>query len=287
MNNKIELNEVRDFSGRINITFSFIKQNGKIIAKNLAYLIPVFLLIGIIVGATLGTAYSNISEFYLYNIDDFIGMYGSILVASILVSIISLISILFVTGYVVEYEKSEDGNVDTAFVWKQIKKSFLGTLVASFLAGIAGVIGLLLCLLPGIWILVTFSLFIPAYVYGKSHNNGISAFGSLSESSGLVKQDFFGTFGYLFVIVIIVMAFSFALSIPTTIVQSMTMLLHENQTVLTVLYAVSYAVSYIGNLFFSAILYIALVFMFFDLKERRDGTSMSRKIESIGQESNF
>ena len=62
---KIELYKARDLGDRINVTFKFIKQNGKCIARNFLYLIPVYIIAGIFTGIFQGAIYTQ--SYYGYN----------------------------------------------------------------------------------------------------------------------------------------------------------------------------------------------------------------------------
>jgi len=288
MTEKIEFYKVRDLGDRINTTFQFVRQNGKQIARNFLYLIPIYVVAAIITGYFQGSAYSGA----LYGYGDPYSMVSSggyllSLLASIVVAITSFVALLFVVCFVAEYEESEDTTVDDSKVWARVKSSFWGSLGGSILVGIAIVIGLMFCLIPGIWLGVSFSLFITAYIVGQSKPISGGVTNCIGESYDLVKQDWFGSFGYLIVMGFIALAFYIVLSIPSMFSGMATMLFPSSQGINTVISAFAYTFYYVGALFVSTITSVATALLYFDLKERKEGLSLQRKIDNIGQQSEF
>jgi len=291
MNEKLELYKVRDFGERINVTFSFIKQNAKPIFKNLLYLVPVYLFVAIIMGLYIGSFYTNMmstvySGMYYYD-TDFWTMYLVMMLLGIITSVTSMIAVIFVISYTAEYEESADGIVEIPKVWRRVKKSFWGILFGGILSGIAIVIGLMFCFIPGIWIGVSLSVFMPAYIVERNKEIYNNVFDAMSESFSLIKQDWFGAFGYLIVVGLIMMAFSFALTVPLQIVQTSAGLFHTNGIFYIIILILVYTLSNLGSLFFSAISSTAISILYYDFKERRDGLSMQKRIEDIGQQQQF
>lgn len=285
-NEKIELYKVRDFSDRINVTFEFIKQNGKQISRNFMYLIPIYIICAIVTSYFQGGVYSN--SFYGYGYDSY-DLFSSpayllSLLASLATGITSFVALLFVISFVAEYEESEDGVVDDSKVWGRAKSSFLGSLGGSILIGIAVAIGLVFCCIPGIWALVSFSLFVTVYIVERNKMMSRGIIDCIGESYSLIKQDWFGSFGYLFVMGIIAMAFYFVLSIPTMMGGMMMALFPDGFIINVVIMTIASSLYYVGSLFISAITSVATSLLYFDLKERQDGLSLQRKIDNIGQE---
>lgn len=288
INEKIELYKVRDLSDRINTTFAFVKQNGKQIARNFLYLIPVYLVAAIFTGYFHGQLYASSAYGYYdpYSVI-FSGAYFLSLLASIAVAITSFVALLFVICYVAEYEESSDATVDDSKVWARVKKSFLGSLGGSILVGIAVFIGLIFCIIPGIWLAVSFSVFMIAYIVERSKPISGNVLDCIGESYNLVKQDWFGSFGYLFVMGIIALAFYLVLSIPSMLSGVSTILLPNSGGTNIFFTAFAYALYYIGSLFVSTITSVATALLYFDLKERQDGLSLHKRIDNIGQSSDF
>ncbi|GAB6012384.1 hypothetical protein [Viscerimonas tarda] len=267
---KIELNENRDFGGRINALISFIKQNGKAIAKGLLYLIPVYIILGIFSGLTTQLTAPS------YSVTN--------LLLTLATSLASIAAAVFVISYVAEYDESEDGTVDSSRVWDRAKSSYLGALGAGFLVGLAMILGFMFCIIPGIWLAISFCVYLPAYVADRRSEIPCSAVDSIRESYNLVKQDWFGTFAFVFIISIIFAVCIMVIAIPLFIVQ-MTIGLSPtgSSTMLTALAPITTAAYNVAALFFSSVFYIASAFLYYDLKERRDNTSLQRKIDSIGE----
>ncbi|MFR9166682.1 MAG: hypothetical protein ACLVKO_10875 [Dysgonomonas sp.] len=286
MNEKIELYQIRDLGDRINIVFKFIKQNGKQIAKNLLYLVPVYIIAAIVMSFFVGSVYSAllVGDYGYYSGGGILFMYFILFIVAVLASVASLLALLFTISFVAEYEESIDGTVDSSLAWQRAKQSFWGTFGGSILMGIAVFVGFIFCIIPGIWLMVSFSLFIPAYVVERNKEISGGVVDCLNESFSLVKQNWFGAFGFLFIMGIISFAFTFALAMPMQIVQTSMMMVPDKISLMSILYAVATSVYYIGALFFSAITYVAMTVLYFDFKERREGLSMQRKIDNIGND---
>lgn len=279
---KIEFHKNRDLGDRINITFKFIKQNGKQIARTFVYFIPVYFIASIAVGITQGSIYSD--AYYGYSSGSNMGMaYIFSMIANLVVSVVSFIALLYVVSFVAEYEESEDGVVENQLVWDRVKKSFWGAVGGSIIAGLATFIGIMFCIIPGIWIGVSFSLFIAAYVAERKKEVSGTVSDCLGESFTLVKQDWFGSFGYLLIIGIIALAFYVALYIPIAFTTMMGGLSHSEYIVSVVVSTLAYSLYYIGALFLSTMTSVATTALYYDLKERTSGFSLQKKIDSIGQ----
>lgn len=280
---KIEFHKHRDLGDRINITFKFIKQNGKQIARTFLYFIPIYIIASIAVSMSQGAIYSE--AYYGYSSGSNLGItYIFSSLANLVVSLASFVALLYVVSFVTEYEESKDGVVDNQQVWDRVKKSFWGAVGGSLIAGIAIFVGIMFCLIPGIWVGVSFSLFIAAYVAERKKEVSGTVSDCLVESFNLVKQDWFGSFAYLFVISIIALAFYVALYVPALFTTVMGGLSHSDYIVQVLIGTVSYTVYYIGALFLSTLTSVATTALYYDLKERASGFSLQKKIDSIGQQ---
>lgn len=280
---KIEFYKVRDLGDRINVTFKFIKQNGKCIARNFIYLIPVYIIAAILTGIFQGAIYTQ--SYYGYDNSNIAnaGFVGLLSLSMLAVSITSYIGTMFVIAYIAEYEESEDGIVDSSKAWKRVKQTFWGGIGGAFIVFIAIFIGFLFCFLPGIWLAVSFSLFLSIYVIEKNKPVSLTVVDSIGESFNLIKTDWFGSFGYYFVMGCIAGAFYFALYMPAMIVNSLSMLTPNGGVLMIVLSSITNSVYYIGILFVYAISTTSTAMLYFDLKERTSGLSLQKKIDNIGQ----
>ncbi len=282
MREKIELYKARDLGDRINVTFSFIKQNGKYIARNFLYLIPAYIVSAIIMGTFQGSLYSG--SYYGYSDYDALGSLGAagaVMFASLIVGITSYLATLFVISYIAEYEESADGMVDSSKAWSRAKSSFWGGFGGSILVGIAVGIGLIFCIIPGIWLAVSFSLYLSIYIVERNKPVSPGIVDCISESYNLVKQDWFPSFGYYLVIGIIGIAFYFALYLPMMFVSAFVVLIPGVGGIF--LMTIAYSLFYVGYLFLYSISSTATAMLYFDLKERREGLSLQKKIDNIGQ----
>lgn len=283
MKEKIELYKVRDLGDRINTVFRFVKQNGKQISRNFVYLLPIYIIGAIVTGFSQGSIYSG--SYYGYSA---YSMYSSpvylvTLLIAIIIYLTSFVATLFVISFVTEYELSEDGTVDNSAAWSRAKQSFWGSFGGCLLVGLAVAIGFVFCIIPGIWLAVSFSLFISVYVAERNKDVSGGVTDCINESYNLIKQNWFGSFGYLFIVTVIVGAFYMVLSIPSMFNSIFIFISPASTNFMMVFSAFSTALYYIGALFVSILSSVAVTFLYFDLKERRDGVSIQKKIDDIGQ----
>lgn len=286
---KIELYRVRDFGDRINTTFEFIKQNGKQIGKNFLRLLP-FLVIGSVISAYLQGS----------NLDNSVyGSYSGVAAESILLksmfsllvaialSVILFIASLFVYSFVAEYEESEDGTVVDSDVWARVKDVFWGSFGGGMLVGLAVVLGFICCVIPGIWLAVSFSLFFIIYIIERKKEIPSGVTDCMSESYDLVKSNWFPSFGYLLVMGIIGYLLYAALSLPSIVSALLLPFIPDGSIItmliMTLLYSFVSILSYIGSLFLSVLINVSTSVLYFDLKEGAEGLSLKKKIDKIGQ----
>lgn len=99
--------------------------------------------------------------------------------------------------------------VTFAQAWEEFKPRLLPLLGATLLYGLMVTVGLILCIVPGIWLWILFALVTPALVLERS---GVgTAFG---RSKALVNGAWWRTFGILLLTVVISSVISWIISIP-------------------------------------------------------------------------
>ncbi len=116
--------------------------------------------------------------------------------------ILSLLESVLMTSSIIAYIKlyidEETGNFNLQSLWEQVKKYFFSVLGLQLLVGLVVLLGILLCILPGIYLLVVFFPAAPALIL---ENNGIRS--ALARSFELTKGNWFTSFIALLAILLI------------------------------------------------------------------------------------
>jgi hypothetical protein len=105
--------------------------------------------------------------------------------------------------------------VTFAQAWEEFKPRLLPLLGATLLSGLVITIGLVLCIVPGVWLWVLFALVTPALVLERC---GVGA--AFGRSKALVNGAWWRTFGILLLTVVIGWVISSIISLPFTLLGS-------------------------------------------------------------------
>jgi hypothetical protein len=281
--NKIELRQDRDFGQVFNATFAFIKQEFKPLgASVLVFIVPFALLLGICLiwfqssiladvtgqepqfGASKGVLPSNFIKLYLL----FMGFF----VLSQTMIITTIYS--YLNLYLSKVEK-----ISISEMFWEVKYNFLPVFGALFISFVLILIGLVCCLLPGIYLAISLSFFIPAMIFEQSR------FGqAFSRSFQLAHYRWWWTFLLALTSIIMIYALNFLIQSPLLLWGYSGTLFNLN----------SYKSISTGQAIYSAIatalsqlLYIIPAFLIgfqhFSIVEAKEQTLLNEKINQIGE----
>ncbi|MFT3904603.1 MAG: hypothetical protein QM727_15635 [Niabella sp.] len=157
------LRGIRDFSSNINDTFLFIKQEVKPFFKGLLMIVgPFFLLsailIGIGYGRLMGLALSSSANTSRINESELFPM-TSTLIFYVLVIVCQAALTTYVAAYFKAYEDNRNQSPSFAQIWTVFGKNFLRILLYSLLFLILIGIGVIFCIVPGIYLSVLLAPF--------------------------------------------------------------------------------------------------------------------------------
>lgn len=278
----IELAKVRDFSAIINDSFMFLRQNFKPLLRIFFTFCGFFIVVAIIT-----------SIFQQFKIRDFYGESGLENMSSnklfnyyktwgweaafaLLFSILSYTAIpVTVLCYIAIYK--ENGNVPPTNeeMWSYIKYYYLKILGCMILNGIIVIIGAVFCFIPGIWLYPIMALTLPIMTmenatYGYAFN----------QSFRLIKDNWWTTFGAIFIMWIIVAISAAIVTVPAALWSQFSLLLHwpggKIATILTVVLSHLALVLYILPV-------ITIALCYFSLNEQKEGTGLMARINQIGE----
>ncbi|MDN3551836.1 hypothetical protein [Mucilaginibacter aquaedulcis] len=280
MQPKVELARIRDFGEIINDTFLFVRQNFKPLLKYFFIFCGIFIAGSIIsaslmqlkmVGAMSSISSGTYNREYRPSIFNFFGIEYAFTIIFALLSFVTMqVTIL---SYIALY-KAKDKQIPTSEeMWGYIKYYFLRVLGSSILLNILIVFALLFCIIPGLYLAPIFALIFPIMVMENT------SFGyAFNRSFYLIKENWWVTFGSLIVIWIIFYVCMMVITIPATIINTMSLVLHYSFSKPA---AVATAVLQHACQIFTVLPITTLCLCYFNLTESKDGTSLLDKINKM------
>lgn len=133
-------------------------------------------------------------------------------------------------------------------------------------------IGLVLCVLPGVWLWALWSVALPALLV-----EGVSGTKALGRSQQLVKDRWWATFGRLFAVVVIALVIDLLVS---TAIEAVLMAPLDS-TSLAAMVAES-AAAMVGTVISTPLISAVIVIVYFDLRVRKEGFDLSLLAERMG-----
>lgn len=284
----IELSKTRDFGEIISDSFLFIRQNLKPLISCFFVFCGFFLLASIATGIiqslkvinvvnNFGTAGSGASDIPRTPFSRFGVEYAMQMIFMLLTYTAIPVTILsFMTLY------KEKGNIapTNEEVWGYFKYYFLKVLGATIVNAIVLIVGTMFCLIPGIYFYPILGLVFPIMIVENT------TFGyAFSQSFKLIKDNWWMTFGVLFVTGLMVYICMFVVSIPFSAANLWSIFFERGQHRHLHMSATSVILgSIIGQA--GHILYIlpfvALTICYFSLTEIKDATGLMGRINQLG-----
>jgi hypothetical protein len=277
MKQPIELRRSRDFGQSINDSFAFLKENYKPLFTSLFIICGFFLVLG-----TISTAftYLKMSSLTAGNPDDFksgnIPYLLSAFLSGLSLMLAQLCIHLVTICYISVYLQKNKVKPTIAEVWGYFRYYFWRVFGSTILIFLMFVVGFVLCVIPGIYLLPVFSLIVPIIVIENS-----SFRYAFNKSFRLIKEKWWQVFGVIFITSLIVSVASSFASIPITIVSAGGKFLSlKSFTIPLIIFF-----SALRNILMLAytIPSIAVCLCYFSLAEEKDGMSLLERIENFGK----
>ena len=265
MREKIELSHNREFGDIISDTFVVVKQNFKPLVKSYFIICGLLLLADILVSAFINT---NRSDITLFTLPDMVRL---------VFSLISNTALVLVTlSYLAIYKEKGSIAPTVLEVWGYFKYFFFRVFFANILMLIAFFIGIFLCLLPGIYLFVVFSMVIPIMVF----ENASIEF-SFKKAFRIIKGNWWLSLGVMLVISIVVLMIMLVLMLPPMIIYGGSQWLTGKSldNVAGILQAIS--INLCKVLWMVTVIGLAL--LYFSLTEQKEGTSLIGRINMFGK----
>lgn len=285
MNNPVELRKIRDFGEVINDTFVFIGQNWKSLLKVYAIFCGFFIIASMIASilnqikmagfinqglnyrANASLPFSQSSPFRMFGIEYFLAL------AFILLSYISVS--LTTMAYIALYREKGNQAPTIEEVWGYFKFYFIRVLFSSILLNLGLVIGFVLCLIPGFYLLPVFSLIIPIIVFENT------TFGyAFSRSFQLIKDNYWSTLGVIVITFIIIYVAMMVFILPLSVFNTAS-ILTSGHTFNSTYLILTTVISHVCHVFYM-IPIIAMSLCYFSLTEQKDNTGLLDRISNLG-----
>ncbi len=282
MNTYINFKRQRELGEILSDTFKFLRQEYKGLFKALVRnaAIPFIILIAV------AAYYASIStDFNLLSNGIFNAANIIIPVFGLLLAVLFYYGILYGTilGYIKLYIANQ-GVVDQDVLKTEVR-SKLGSLVGlTFLIAIIVFFGLMLCVLPGIYLAVPLSL---GWAFLIFENKTIGD--SISDCFKLIKGEWWMTFATLFVLGLLLYIANIVFSIPLiiyTVTKAFTSTAEISQGDLSSMFDWVYitlnVISSAAQYILAGIYPIAIGFIYYNLNEKANQTGTFETIDSIG-----
>jgi hypothetical protein len=280
MKQSIELRKLRDFGQIINDSFTFLKENFKPLFKSLFVICGFFIVIGII--STVFT-YMNFSTVFKFDMNSynaqtqpmtyFISFFVMGLVAVLAQAFIHLVTLCYISVYL----QKNNTTPTLAEVWGYFRFYFFRVLGSGILIFLLLMVGIMLCVIPGIYLGVVSYLIIPIIVI---ENSSFSY--AFNKSFRLIKNNWWLVFGVIFIMSLIVGIASSIVTMPITLVTVGDKFLPLKGLKLPLIIISSI----LKNILMLAYVLpaIAVCLCYFNLAEEKDGTGLLDRIEKIGKD---
>jgi len=277
----IQFKKQRELGEIISVTFKFLRENYKTLIKSITQVVaPTFiLLIAALAYYTYTVAGNPLAAME--------GDYGEFLISFFILAVTLLLFYASLYGTILHYIKSyieNNGTVDEAEI-KTGAQNDLGKLFMVFIISAVIVFtGLILFIIPGIYLMVPLSLAATVLVFNK-----MSLGDSISHGFSLVKDHWWTTFFSIVVIWLLVYVIGLIFQLPLIIYTFMKMFtvaqegsladpVSYSDWIFILLNVISSVIQYL----LSSIFVIALAFIYFNLNEHKNLTGTYETIDKLG-----
>lgn len=277
---KVEIRKIRDFSENINDTILFIRQNLKPLLTSFLGIAGVFMLASAIFTGLYQSQWAMLFKNILNSRNQqeispgemINGKYFLVLIFSWMNFVAMQVVVI---SYIKVYEIKNGETPEINEVWDVFKKYFFKVFFYSIPIVLLSVLGLMLCLVPGIYFFVVFVPFSAILIIEDQ------SFGeAYSRCFRLIKDNFWVSLGIYFLTYLIS---AFSGGIISAVIGGIAGAISYFTTkdISATVGIVSSILSIFGFIFY-IIYYIAVTLHYFNLSERYDGTGMMKKLDSIG-----
>lgn len=282
----ILLRQVRDFGQIVTDTFRFLRQEGRpLFSAIAATCLPLALLAGFLVGKTVGDFQRMIMAGGFEDLDNF-GQLGLALLGYFGIILVYVQLFAMVNEYLRAYHLGEHHGMRAGDLWRRGASQWGSYFGITFLIGLLSVVGIILCILPGIWIGVALVLANASHAIERT-----GATGGLKRSFALMKDRWWETFGLVIVVTLIQSVIAMALMLPLTIISFAvginTAMDDGGPDAMLGWYGTYMAISTMVqtglNMLTYPIVTVAVAMKYFTIVEEKEGLGLKQRIEGFDQ----
>ena len=285
MEQYFEFRKVRDFGTVMNDSFDFIRQEFKRFGKTiLIYVLPFFVFTGILLVYFQTSMYSTILDGSVA--DSVLNIYYKMIPSYIVMLLNYTVLTAVIYQYINLYRKT-NGNFTAEELWPGVLKVGLKILGVYFVSFVIVIIASMFLLVPGIYLGVVFSFFPAAIIFEE-----LSFGQAMNRCFAVIKDNWWRTFGIIFIGGLIVYIFSMIVSVPLIIATALKTFhaVSNNSTPGPQFFSTGYiiastVISMFQNLGYSLVLIFVAV-QYFSLVEVKERPTLQDKIDKLVEETN-
>lgn len=291
MKTYIEFKQKRELGEILSDTFAFLRNEFKPFFSTFFKIVGPYLLIMVICLSLYmyfaGNSVNNILVVTSSNNEavNFATLFTVGLLYVIAILVVYVMSQSTTLHYIKSYANGK-GQIDFDEIKSNVYNKFGSFLGLGFLVGISVIVGLMLCIIPGVYLWVPLALSFSVLVF--TDKGATDAYG---ESFALIKDEWWITFATLLIIAIIVGVANYAFSIPAQIYQIAKMGIFSGEmdaeTMVDIfkdpIYLLLNVVSAVAQFLLNLISVVAGAFIYFNLNEKKNFTGTYEKIQSLGE----
>lgn len=286
--NYIEFKKQRDLGEIISDTFAFLRAEFKPFFSTFFKIVGPFLAAMIVALVAYLYFIGNSFTFMLQNEN------GAASIATIfVVGLVYVLSIIVlytmsqstVLHYIKSYTNGQ-GTIDFNTIRREVYGSFWSFIGLGIMVSLSILVGLMICILPGVYLYVPLALSFSIMVFDK-----MGASDSYGYSFKLVKDEWWISFATIFVIGIILYIAALAFSLPAVVYQWAKMGIlsgevdAENVFEMTTdpIYILFNIIGTVAQFLLNLISIISLALIYFNLNEKKNFTGTFEQIENLGK----
>lgn len=285
--NYIELKKERELGEIISDTFLFLRHNYKVLLKlilKITWPALFFVLVsfGYYFWSWNGDLFSSYININSMNNLDFTG-FLAVIIMIIAISVYYALLHGTVLGAMKSYAENKGEIMEEAVEW-EVRSKFWKLWGGNILVGILTFFGILLCIIPGIYLMVPLSLITSVIIF---QNKGVMD--AFAECFQLIKNNWWITFATILIIGILFYIINFVLQLPLTIyvlskvfVENPDGIVDSDGVMNWIVISLNLLFTLLQYILFSIIV-ISLGFIYFNLNEKKYHTGTFEEIDNLGK----
>ncbi|SFW29623.1 hypothetical protein [Cellulophaga fucicola] len=291
-NNYVEFKKKRDLGEILGDTFAFLRGQLKPFFNTFFKIAGPYLVVFLLCNAFYTYSVGNIINFNLESSDEIssallIGLSAFLFIISMGVAyaMAQSVTLHYIKSYV-----ENNGATNFEQIKSEVYSTFWKFIGLAFLVGICVLIGLMFCIIPGVYLYVPLTLSFSILIFNKK-----SVGDAFSDGFSLVKDYWWITFATLLVVGIVVTIAGYAFSVPSAIYMYAKMGVFSAEidpsnmgdTLIDPIGIVINMISILFQYLLSIITVVAGALIYFDLNERKNLTGTLERIKSLGNTTDY